>query len=133
MHAFFRDHLGHSDSNREPWDIWKKIEIKRVEPLPHMLTRKEVDLLLSTFHDGRYRAYFTLVYQCGLRMSEALAIEPKHINGEGLVIRIVNGKGRRNQKSEPPDMKKDAFTNPQTETHRPALFLALNFESSLHR
>ena len=50
-------------------------------------------LLLCTFRDGRYRAYFTLVYQCGLRMSEALLITPKHIDGKRLVIRIVNGKG----------------------------------------
>lgn len=51
--------------------------------------------LLRTFRDGRYRAYFTLVYQCGLRMSEALAIRPKHINGERLVILIPKAKGKK--------------------------------------
>ncbi|MEO0414584.1 MAG: tyrosine-type recombinase/integrase [Verrucomicrobiota bacterium] len=69
------------------------MSLKREEPLPHVLTREEVALLLRTFRDGRYRAYFTLVYQCGLRMSEALAIKPQHIDGKRLTIRIVNGKG----------------------------------------
>lgn len=87
MRAFYRDHLG------VRWKIWTKIKIKRVEPLPHVLTREEVARLLGTFHDGRYRAYFTVVYQCGLRMSEALAIKPRHIDGKRLVIRVVDGKG----------------------------------------
>jgi len=87
LRTFYRDHLGRD------WDIWKKITIKRTEPLPHVLTRAEVSGLLDTFRDGRYRAYFTVVYQCGLRMSEALAIKPKHVDGQRLVIRIVEGKG----------------------------------------
>lgn len=91
IRLFYRDHLDRD------WDIWKKIKIHRSEPLPHVLSRKEVALLLRTFRDGRYRAYFTVVYQCGLRLSEALRIKPKHINGERLVIRIVNGKGRKSR------------------------------------
>ncbi len=87
LRTFYRDHLGRD------WDIWKKIRIRRVEPLPHVLTRQEVDRLLRVFRDGRYRAYFTVVYQCGLRMSEALAIKPRHIDAGRLIIRIVEGKG----------------------------------------
>lgn len=89
LRTLYRDHLGRD------WDIWKKIKIRRDEPLPHVLTREEVARLLGTFRDGRYRAYFTLVYQCGLRMSEALALKPEHINGERLVVRVVDGKGGR--------------------------------------
>jgi len=87
LRCFFRDHLDLD------WNIWQKIKIKRVEPLPHVLTRGEVALLLGTFREGRYRAYFTLVYQCGLRMSEALNIKPTDIKRERLIIRITNGKG----------------------------------------
>ena len=87
LRALYRDHLGHK------WKVWKEISLHRTEPLPHVLTREEVALLLRTFRDGRYRAYFTLVYQCGLRMSEALAIKPQHIDGKRMVIRIVEGKG----------------------------------------
>ena len=48
---------------------------------------------LRTFRDGRYRAYFTLVYQCGLRLSEALHVRPKDIDGERLVLRVTHTKG----------------------------------------
>ena len=57
----------------------------------------EVALLLSTFHKGRYRAFFTVVYQCGLRLSEALNLRPSDIKGERLVIRVVAGKGGKSR------------------------------------
>lgn len=86
IRTLYRDHLGLE------WDIWKKIHIKRVEALPHVLTREEVALFLRTFRDGRYRAFCTVVYQCGLRISEGVAIKPKHINAERLVIYIPKSK-----------------------------------------
>jgi integrase len=91
IRLFYRDHL-----NRD-WDIWKKIKIHRSEPLPHVLSRKEVSLLLRTFRENRYRAFFMVVYQCGLRLNEAINIKPKHIDGERLVIRIVDGKGSKSR------------------------------------
>jgi len=87
LRTFYRDHL---DKN---WKIWAKIKIQREEPLPHVLTREEIAKLLGTFRDGRYRAYFTLVYQCGLRMSEALHLRPKDIDGKRHVIRVHHTKG----------------------------------------
>lgn len=87
LRTFYRDHLG------KTWKIWAKIKIQREEPLPHVLTRGEVAKLLGTFRDGRYRAYFTLVYQCGLRMSEALHIRPKDIDGNRHVLRVFHTKG----------------------------------------
>ena len=89
LRTLYRDHLGLD------WDIWKKIHIKREEPLPHVLTRDEIALLLRTFRDGRYRAFFTVLYQCGLRISEALAIKPRDINGERLVIYIPKTKNHK--------------------------------------
>ena len=71
LRAFYRDHLG------KRWKIWAKIKSQREEPLSHVLTREEIPKLLGTFRCGRYRAYFTFVYHCGLRMSEALHIHPK--------------------------------------------------------
>jgi integrase len=89
LRTLYRDHLGLE------WDIWRKIHIKRDEPLPHVLTREEVARLLRTFRDGRYRAFCTVVYQCGLRLSEALEIKPQHINGARLVILIPKTKNRK--------------------------------------
>ena len=45
--------------------------------------------------DVRYRACCTVVYQCGLRLSEAIAINPRGINGECLVIFIPATKNQK--------------------------------------
>jgi len=87
LRTLYRDHLG------KPWKIWAKIKIQREEPLPHVLVREDVARLLRTFRDGRYRAYFTLVYQCGLRMSEALHIRPRDIDSKRMVLRVTHTKG----------------------------------------
>lgn len=87
LRSFYRDHL------ERKWKIWAKVKIQREEPLPHVLTREEVDLFLSTFRDARYRAFFTVMYQCGLRISEVRHIKPKDIDGKRLVIRIRVTKG----------------------------------------
>jgi integrase len=87
LRNLYRDHLGRK------WDIWAKIKIRRVEALPHVLAREEVARLLSTFRQGRFRAYFTVVYHCGLRLGEATHIKPKHIDGKRLVLRVENAKG----------------------------------------
>lgn len=91
LRTCYRDHLGHD------WNIWKKIKIRRKKPLPHILSRDEVALLLRTFRRGHYRAYFTVVYQCGLRLSEALNIKVHDIDGKRLVIRVIKGKGDKSR------------------------------------
>ena len=86
LRCFYRDFL------KRRWKVWNEVKIYREEPLPEVLTREEVSLLLDTFHNGLYRAYFTLVYQCGLRLSEALNVRPSDIQSQRLTIR-VKGKG----------------------------------------
>lgn len=91
IRALYRDHLDRR------WKVWAKVKIARVEELPEVLTADEVELLLSTFRKGLYRAFFTVVYQCGLRLSEALNLRPCDIKGERLVIRVVAGKGGKSR------------------------------------
>lgn len=88
LRTLYRDFL------KKRWKIWSKIKIKRIEPLPHVLTREEVAKLLNSVRDGRYRAFFTTMYQCGLRLSECSRIRPKDIDGNRLIINIL-GKGNK--------------------------------------
>lgn len=88
LRTLYRDHL------KRDWTFWSDIKIKRDEPLPHVLTRDEIAVLLNTFREERYRIYFTVVYQCGFRKGEALRIKPKHIDGQRLTIRVT-GKGNK--------------------------------------
>lgn len=66
-------------------------------PLPYIVSPKDIRILLDSFNDGRYRALYTLIYHCGLRLFEARAIHPKDIDGERLILRIRKGKGRKSR------------------------------------
>lgn len=87
VRCLFRDHL------QINWDIWSQVKIKRANTLPSVLAREETALLLETFHSGLYRAFFTLVYHCGLRLGEALALRPTDLNSARKVVRIRKAKG----------------------------------------
>lgn len=87
VRCLFRDHL------QTDWNIWSQVKVKRSETLPSVLAREEVALLLETFRCGHYRAFFTLVYHCGLRLGEALALRPADIDTARKVVRIHKAKG----------------------------------------
>lgn len=111
LRNFYRDHLG------KDWDIWKRIKIRRVEPLPHVLTREEVAKLLGCFREARYKAFFTVVYHCGLRLSEATHVKPKDIDGKRFVLRVTNAKGGK-QRDVPVTPKLLARLRPFWKAHR---------------
>lgn len=92
LRLFFRDHLGHAD-----WTCWSQIRIKRNTPLPTVLAREEVRTLLSSVKEARFRALFSLMYHCGLRLGEACRLEVSHLDRKRGVLRILNGKGGKNR------------------------------------
>ncbi|MBX3366940.1 MAG: tyrosine-type recombinase/integrase [Phycisphaeraceae bacterium] len=67
---------------------------------PEVLTDEEVRALLDAC--GRYtavalrnRALITLMYRAGLRVSEALALQPKDVDIVNGIVRVLHGKGDR--------------------------------------
>ena len=66
IRILYRDVLGRD------WKIWKDFHLQRREPLPTVLTRKEVSRVLACVYEGRFKAVLSLIYHCGLRLSEAL-------------------------------------------------------------
>ena len=92
LRLFYRDHLELAD-----WTCWGKIKIKRTPYLPTVLTREEVRTLLDSVQVSRFRAIFSLIYHCGLRVGEACRIKPEHIDASRGVLRILNAKGGKNR------------------------------------
>ena len=66
---------------------------KSYSPLPTVLSMKEVDALLKHIRVPRYQAMAMVMYACGLRISEARALEVRDIDGERGVIHVRHGKG----------------------------------------
>lgn len=75
------------------WRLWSEFTLQRREPLPSVLTRDEVHNVISSVHEGRFRAVLSLTYHCGLRLSEALQLKPSDIDGKRGVLRVRHGKG----------------------------------------
>lgn len=79
--------------SREPGNKGKKYP---AEPL----TRSEVERLITVCSKRaptgiRNAALIALLWRTGLRISEALSLKPKDIDGERQSLRVLNGKGNK--------------------------------------
>jgi len=70
---------------------------RKDKTLPPILSREEVRQALAHVADERYRACLTLIYSCGLRISEAVKIEVSDIDSERGLLLIRKGKGGKDR------------------------------------
>lgn len=89
---FFVDLLAHAD-----WTIFSQIRTKDHDTLPAVLTRQQVQALLAHIRLRRYRTPIKLIYACGLRLSECLALTIHDIQGADNKLRIRRGKGHQDR------------------------------------
>jgi integrase/recombinase XerD len=75
------------------WGVFAEIKTKGSLPLPVVLSRAEVAALFAAVKLPRFRIVLRLLYGCGLRIGEALALEVKDVDGAGLRLHIREGKG----------------------------------------
>ena len=92
LRCFFQDCLKRAD-----WTVFHELAIRRVEPLPVVLSREEVARVLGVVREPRFRACLRLIYQCGLRVGEAVRVETGHIDGAALRLHVRLGKGGKDR------------------------------------
>lgn len=103
---------------RERSDTWKRMELAGLaflyrktlgrpdmvsfiswpsspSPLPTVLSMEEVEMLLHAIDHPVYHAIAVVLYGTGLRVSEALALEVRDIDGARKVVRVRHGKGNK--------------------------------------
>ena len=85
------------------WETIKLLKIKRLSVPPTVLSIDEVRLILNTARTPQAKAFFTTAYSCGLRLSEALALEVGDIDSERMVLRVRKGKGGKDRDVPLPD------------------------------
>lgn len=66
---------------------------KKKNKLPYVLSKDEVKFLLNKTRLLRYRALFTIIYCCGLRLNEALNLKVNHIDSRRMTLKVEDGKG----------------------------------------
>lgn len=75
--AFYNLHLGRD------WKLFRLVRSPSPTTLPTVLTRAEVWRLFSMIREERFRTVLRLIYACGLRVSEATALEVTQIKRDG--------------------------------------------------
>jgi len=71
--------------------------LREPQRLPKVMSRDEVRRLLVMARNLKTRALFSLAYGCGMRVSEVVSLRAGDIDGAQGVIRIVQGKGRKDR------------------------------------
>ena len=81
------------------WTVFKEVRIAEPEVLPIVLGRAEVQALLAVVREPRFRTCLRLMYHCGLRVGETVAIEVRDLHGKETPPRlhIRNGKGGKDR------------------------------------
>ena len=92
LSCFFIEMLGVRD-----WRVFAHIKTKDSQKLPVVLSRDEVRRVLAQVKELRFRAPLTLIYLCGLRLSEALHIETRDIHRKELRLHVRLGKGGKDR------------------------------------
>jgi site-specific recombinase XerD len=70
---------------------------KKAQRIPELLTRTEVGRILSCCVNPKHRMLLTTCYGCGLRVSEVVSLQVRHIDGERQLLRVEQGKGAKDR------------------------------------
>jgi integrase/recombinase XerD len=83
------------DKDWRAFDLLKAM--KRIDRIPTVLTRDEVSKILQGFKIFRYRAFYYVLYSCGLRISECLKLQVTDIDRARMKLIVRNGKGKKDR------------------------------------
>jgi site-specific recombinase XerD len=65
--------------------------------LPTILTKEQVWKITCAPENLKHRLILMTTYAAGLRASEVIALKPKHIESERMLIKVEDGKGRKDR------------------------------------
>lgn len=71
--------------------------IKRKSTLPDVLSVEEVKQVLNSLDNLKHKAIISLIYSCGLRISECINLKIIDIDSKRMLIKIVQGKGKKDR------------------------------------
>lgn len=74
-----------------------RVPMKRSGRLPEPLSREEVARLLDGAENQKHRVLMMTAYSAGLRVSELVRLKPQDIHSDRMLIRVNQGKGRKDR------------------------------------
>jgi site-specific recombinase XerD len=91
LRFFYRECLG------KKWDFRRLTFQRKRRRLPVILAPEEVTALFEACSNFKHRTVLMTAYGCGLRVSEVVGLKPEHIDSKRMVVRIDQGKGRKDR------------------------------------
>jgi integrase/recombinase XerD len=79
------------------WQVFDNIKGRDKVKLPSVLTREEVRAILTAVREPRFRVPLRLIYECGLRMGEALRVKTADIHRANLRLHVHLAKGGKDR------------------------------------
>ena len=91
-----------ASSTRSPCSgTWPVTDIipapKKPQTLPIVLSRAEVRQFLESVPSLKHRTILSVCYAAGLRISEAVRLQPADIDSQRMVLRVEQGKGQKDR------------------------------------
>ncbi len=80
-----------------PSALKKMSPVRKEQKLPQVLSVEEVTRLLKAASNLKHRAALSLAYGAGLRASEVVHLKIADIDSDRMILRIEQGKGRRDR------------------------------------
>ena len=81
----------------------KKIDVelihrpRREKVLPNVLSKEEVKAILDAHVNIKHKMMLSLIYSCGLRCGELLALHPVHIDSKRNIVLLKCAKGKKDR------------------------------------
>jgi integrase/recombinase XerD len=82
---------------KRPLTTLDVVRPRRTKRLPVVLSQDEVRTLLKLVREPSYRMALTIMYACGLRISEAIRLTTGDVDGKRHLLVIRNGRGGRDR------------------------------------
>jgi site-specific recombinase XerD len=84
-------------SLERPTALKRMSRVRQPQKLPQVLSVEEVERLLASASNPKHRAALAVAYGAGLRASEVVHLKIADIDSERMIVRVVQGKGRRDR------------------------------------
>lgn len=79
------------------WPTLDLVRVPKAHTLPTVLSRDEVQTLLSLVRLPHHRACLTTIYACGLRCMEGISLRVTQIDAARMVLHVQAGKGTKDR------------------------------------
>lgn len=89
--------LFYSLTLKRDWEVLRSVKFERDQTLPVVLNIDEVRAVINAVSHLPNRAFYTVMYACGLRLNETINLQVRDVDGKRMFVHIRHGKGAKDR------------------------------------